>query len=243
MSRMIDQLLNGSISPMVRFELRCEPVSMTLAMGGMAAMQAGTSIYGQFQARDAHNATEEYRRLEQENVIEENRRRATHDYITSTRLEREQQSQEEAAVAQQVVDISRQTDRTIATGMASAAERGIAGRTVDQIAQDFDFMANEETGRLKENQKLANQQHGEQIRSLGTEWTNRVTAVKPYVKTPAKPIDWFGPVFQVGAQTLNFAGAMPAGSLKGPGFGAQASGAPNPGTRFPSSIGVDPQYL
>lgn len=214
----------------------CEPV--TLAMGGMAAAGAATNIYGQFQAQGQHNAVEESRRLAQEDVIEENRRRATHDYITSTRLEREQQSQEEASVSQKSVDIQRQADSSIATGMASAAERGVAGRTVDQIAQDFDFMANEETGRLRENQKLANRQHSENIRSYGTEFSNRISAVKPYIKTPAKQIDFFGPIFQAGAQTLNTAAAMPSGSLRGPGWAAQASGQRNPGTQFPSSIGV-----
>ncbi|MDK2744309.1 MAG: hypothetical protein NDI90_15485 [Nitrospira sp. BO4] len=217
----------------------CEPI--TMAMGGMAVAQAGMGIYSQFQARDQHNSTEEYRRLEQENVIEENRRRATHDYITSTRLEQQQEDQEKAALAQKAVDLQMQADRSIATGMASAAERGVAGRTVDQIAADFDFMANEETGRLKENQKLANLQHNENIRSFGTTYSNRIAAVKPYIKTPAKQIDFFGPIFQAGAQTLGTAAKMPDGSFKGVGYGAQASGAPNPGARpyagFPS-VGI-----
>lgn len=205
----------------------CEPVTLTMA--GMGVAQAGMNIYGQFQARDQHNSIEEYRRLEQENVIEENRRRATHDYITNVRLEQQQEDQEKAALAQKVVDIQMQADRSIATGMASAAERGVAGRTVDQIAADFDFMANEETGRLKENQKLADLQHGENIQSLGTEYSNRITAVKPYVKRPANQIDFFGPIFQAGAQTLNtgVGVAKAAGGFDkaflGPGFGAASS--------------------
>ncbi len=129
----------------------CEPVSLSMAAMGVA--QAGMNIYGQFQARDVHNQTEEYRRLEQENTIEENRRRTTHDYITNVRLEQQQQDQEKASLAQKVVDVQMQADRSIATGMASAAERGVAGRTVDQIVADFDFLANEESGRLKENQE------------------------------------------------------------------------------------------
>lgn len=239
MSSLIEQLLNGSISPVVKFSLTCEPV--TLAMAGMGAAQAGMNIYGQFQARDQHNTVEEFRRLEQENVIEENRRRSTHDYITTTRLEREMQSQEEESLAQKVVDIHRQADSSIATGMASAAERGIAGRTVDQIAADFDFMANEETGRLRENQKLANMQHGENIRSYGTEYSNRIAAVKPYIKTPAKQIDFFGPLFQAGAQTLSTAGTMAkahggfGNAFTGSGFGAAKPA--NPYAGFPS-VGV-----
>ncbi|MBX3301584.1 MAG: hypothetical protein KF693_05150 [Nitrospira sp.] len=168
----------------------------------MAGASAAMSIKGQMDAASQFNATEEHRRLEQENVIEENRRRSTHDYLTHVRQEQMQQQQEFEMVAQKSVDIQRQADRSIATGMASAAERGVAGRTVDQIAADFDFMANEETGRLKENQKLANQQHSENIRSFGTTYSNRIADVKPYIKTPAKQVDFFGPIFQAGAQTL-----------------------------------------
>lgn len=211
----------------------CEPV--TLAMGGMAVAGAGMNIYSQFQARDAHNSVEEYRRLEQENVIEENRRRATHDYLTSTRLELEAQSQEHDAVAMKTHDLNQQSRLSVATGMASAAERGVAGRTVDQIAQDFDFMANEETGRLKMNQQLADRQHAENNRAAGTEFYNRVTAVKPYVKTPAKQIDFFGPIFQAGAQTLNT--GVATGAFKGLGSAAPAAKATNPYAGFPS-VGV-----
>ncbi len=239
MSSLTEQLLNGSISPLSRFETRCEPV--TLGLAAMGAASAGMNIYGQFQARDTYNSVEEYRRIEQENAIEENRRRATQDYLTNVRLEQEQQQQEYESVAQKSVDIQAQATRSVATGMASAAERGVAGRTVEMIAQDFDFMANEETGRLRENQRMADRQRSENIRGMGTEWQNRVTSIKPYVKTPAKQIDFFGPIFKAGVQTLGNVAVMPAGSLKGVGFGAQASGSPNPGTNplmnFPS-VGV-----
>lgn len=245
MKNLLDQLINGCISPLSRFELTCEPV--TIGMGVMAAGSAAMSIAGQFQARDAHNQSEEARRIATENAIEENRRRATHDYLTSTRLEREQQAQEEAALVQKKVDVFREADRTIATALASAAERNVAGRTVDMIAADFEFMANEETGRLRENQKLANQQHAENIRAAGTEWQNRVTSIKPYVKTPAQRINFFGPIFQAGAQTLTAVSKMPEGTLKGPGFGA-ASSTPSVGAQTNwadagVSVGVDKSYL
>lgn len=179
----------------------CTPVMGLMA--GLSAVQAGAGIYGQFQAQKQFNATEEMRRQQQEIAIEENRRRATYDYLNNVRLEQTQQSQEEASVAQKSMDVGRQATLNIATANASAAERGVAGRSVDQIAQDFDFMSNEETGRLQLNQKVANQQHQENIRSAGNEYSNRVASIKPYVKTPAKPIDFFGPVFQAGAQTIN----------------------------------------
>jgi hypothetical protein len=186
---------------------------MTIAMGTMAAGSAAMSIAGQFQAAGAHNSSEEARRIANQNAMDENRRRATHDYLTQTRLEREQQAQEVASVAQKSFDVRREATRSVGTALASAAERGVAGRTVDMIAADFDFMADEETGRLRANQKLANRQHDENIRASGTEWQNRVTSIQPYQKTPAKPIDFFGPVFQAGAQTLQT--GVSTGAFKG----------------------------
>ncbi len=220
----INNLINGpSSSPLFRFECKCEPVSLTAGMVALSAASAAMQVKGQANAAKQYNSVQEAQRMETENVIEENRRRATQDYLTTTRLEREQQSQEQEAVAQKTNDLNREAARTIATGNASAAERGVAGRTVDQIAADFDFAANEETGRLKANQNLANQQHAENVLAAGTEFSNRAASIKPYIKTPARQIDYFGPIFQVGAQTLGTINAMPAGSLKGPGFGAASS--------------------
>lgn len=210
MRNLIDNLLNGSVSPCQRLALTCDPVTMTVAAGGMAAGQAGMDIYGQFQAQKTHNVNEEAKRMQQETVIEENRRRATKDYLTSVRLEQQQQTQEQDAVVQKSFDVKQQSNIAAATGIASAAERGVAGRTVDQIAQDFDTMANEETGRLKANQQVSNQQHGENISSFGNEYYNRVSAVKPYIKQSAAPIDFFGPIFKAGAQTLNTGAATGA---------------------------------
>jgi len=166
----------------------------------MAVAGAATNVMGQIQAKKTGEMVEEARRIEQENMITETRRRATSDYLNQTRMEQDQQNQEEAAVAVKSRDVVRETTRSIATGDASAAERGVAGRTVDQIASDFDFMSNEETGRLKENQKLANTHHDEAKRGYATQFSQRVADARPYIKQPQKPIDYFGPVFGAGSQ-------------------------------------------
>ena len=198
---LIDTLLHGPSSPLTKYQCSCMPLAMGM-MAGLSAAQAGASIYGQFQAQKQFNATEESRRQQNEIAIEENRRRATYDYLNSVRLEQTQQAQEEASVAQKSYDVQHEATRSIATGDASAAERGVAGRSVEQIAQDFEFAANEETGRIQQNQRQANAQHTENIRSMGNEWSNHVSSIKPYIPQPAKPVDFFGPVFQAGAQTL-----------------------------------------
>jgi hypothetical protein len=183
-----------------RSALTCEPATIT--MGVMAAGAAAAQIQAQQQAQKTGKSVEESRRMEQENVINETRRRATDDYLNQTRMEQDQQSQEEAAVAQKSMDVSKQTQRSVSTSLASAAERGVAGRTVNDIAQDYEFMSNEETGRLKQNQAMANQQHQENLRGMGTQFSNRVADARPYVMQPQKPVDYFGPIFGAGQQTL-----------------------------------------
>ncbi len=160
------------------------------AVGGGAM-----GVMGSMAANKNAKQVEEARRIEQENMITETRRRATSDYLDQTRMEREQQAQEEAAVALKGQDVAKETNRSIATGTASAAERGVAGRSIDQINADYEFMANEEVGRLKMNQAAANRQHDEAARGYGTQFENRVADVRPYVKKAVAPVDYFSPVF------------------------------------------------
>jgi len=170
---------------------------------GTAIGAVGGGVMGALGSKSANaaaKATEEARRIEQENMIMETRRRATGDYLDQTRMEREQQAQEEAAVALKGADIAKETRRSVATGTASAAERGVAGRSIDQINADYEFMANEEVGRIKANQAMANRQHAEVIRGMGTQFENRVADVRPYVKKAVAPVDYFGPAFQAVGQ-------------------------------------------
>ena len=196
------------------------------AVGG-----AAMGIMGSSAANKNAKAVEEARRIEQENMIQETRRRATGDYLDQTRMEREQQAQEEAAVAVKGMDITKETNRSVATGTASAAERGVAGRTIDAINADYEFMANEETGRIKANQAAANRQHDEVIRGMGTQFENRVADVRPYVKKAVAPVDYFGPVFAAAGQLGQLKMGMDAESRKyaAPANVAAAFTAPAPG--------------
>lgn len=175
-------------------------------MGVMAVAGAATTIMGDKASKKSAKSVEEAKRIEQENMITENRRRATDDYLTQTRLEQDQQSQEESAVALKSNDVMRETIRATSTSTASAAERGVAGRTINDIAADYDFQANEETGRLKYNQSLSNRQHGETIAGYGKQFSNRVADVRPYVERPIAPVDYFGPIFAAGGQIAGNAG-------------------------------------
>lgn len=182
---------------------------------GAAIGAVGGGVMGAMGSKAANKnakAVEEARRIEQENMIMETRRRATDDYLNITRMERDQQFQEEAAVAMKGADISKETRRSVATSTASAAERGVAGRTIDDIAADYDFMANEETGRLKANQAMTNRQHEENIRGAGIDFSNRVADVRPYMKKAIAPVDYFGPAFSTLGQLGNLKMGMDAQS-------------------------------
>ena len=181
----------------------CEP--LTISAGVMAAASAAASIAGQEKQRSAYNTLEDRKKNAQDDVIAENRRRATQDYLRQVQGEQLQQRQQEEGVAEKSFDIARQAGKTESTALASAAERGVAGRSVSQIVSDYDFQADLEIGRIKENQKLANIQHGQRIQGYGDEFSARVSAVKPYIPSPAAPVDYFGPIFGAVSQTATTA--------------------------------------
>lgn len=176
------------------------------------AASAAASIAAQSKQRSAMNTMEDRKAAAQNDLIAENRRRSTQDYIKQVEAEQLQQRQQEESVAEKGYDIARQTAKTKAVATASAAERNVAGRTISQIVNDYDFQANMEIGRLKENQKLANIQHGQRISGFGTEFENRASSVKPYVKTPAPSVDYFGPIFGAAGKMTNY--AVATGAIK-----------------------------
>lgn len=210
----------------------CEPVSIT--MGVMAVAGAAASIAGQEKQRSMTNTMEDRKKMAQNDLIAENRRRATKDYLRQVAGEQLQQRQQEEGVAEKSNDIARQARKTVATGLASAAERNVAGRTIDSIVSDYDFQADLEIGRIKENQKLANIQHDRKVSAYGDEFQARATAAKPYQVRPANPVDYFGPIFGAASQTLG-AGVASGEIGKGNGFyglGTSEAASPSASTQF-----------
>ena len=168
---------------------------MTLAVGGLAASGAATSIIGQNTTRQLNKGTENQKRIAQDDLIIENQRRATKDYLRQVRLEQLQETQEGQAVAEQGQDIRKQRLDAEGQARASAAERGVAGNSLETIVGDYEFQQDQETGRLRANQEMKNVQHGENIEGFKDQFDQRVTAVKPYVPRTQAPVDYFGPIF------------------------------------------------
>lgn len=160
------------------------------AVGG-----AAMGIIGSQQANKAAKATEENRRIAQEYAISENRKRATADYLNAIRMETVQAAQEHESVAERSTDITRQRDNTVGTAAASAAERGVDGRSLDQVIASYHMEADTEIGRLKANQRMKDRAHGESIVAADRGYYNRITGMQSYAPKQVKPVDYFSPIF------------------------------------------------
>ncbi len=179
-----------------RYRLTCEPVSI-LAATSIAASAGGgiSSIIGQNTSRQLAKGQQERQRLAVEDQIVQNRRRATDDYLRQVSGEQLRQRQEEEAAVEKSHDIAQGAKQASSTSIASAAERGVSGRTVDQIVSDYQFQEDKEIGRIRTNQQFQNQQHRENLAAYKTQFDQRVSAIQPYVPAVQAPVDYFSPVF------------------------------------------------
>lgn len=168
---------------------------MTIAAGTMMAAGAATSMIAANNARQVAKGNENANKNAVDDQIIENRKRATHDYLRDVRLEELQSAQENEALREKSGDIAKQTLQDKGIAMASAAERGVSGQSLDIILADFDFQQNQEVGRLRINQQMKDQQHKENAGGYADQFSARVTAVKPYVPRTQAPVDYFTPVF------------------------------------------------
>jgi hypothetical protein len=168
---------------------------MTAVVGGAAVGGAVTNIIGQNTTRQMNKGYENQKKNAQDDLIIENRKRATHDYLRQVRLEQLTQTQETASLANQSSDTAKQMKAAAGTAVASAAERGVAGNSLETVVADYEFQQNQEVGRLRVNQDMKNQQHTENIGGFKDQFDQRVAAVKPYIPRVQPPVDYFGPIF------------------------------------------------
>ena len=194
-----------------------------------AVVGAGMGIMSANSSRQANKAYQDQQKAAQDLVILENRKRATHDYLREVRLEQLAEVQETAAMGEHANDISKQAAIAKGTAVASAAERGVSGASLDTILSDYEFQQNQEVGRLHINQQMRNAQHGEAIGSYRDQFDERVSMAKPYVPRPQNPVDYYGPIF--GAATTVARAYMASGSDQTPSKGLLET---------PGRIGDDP---
>lgn len=181
-----------------RHRLTCDPVSI-LAGTSIAASAGGgiSSIIGQNTSRQLSKGAEGRLRLAVEDQIIQNRRRATDDYLRQVSGEQLRQRQEEEASVEKSHDISQGAKQASSTSIASAAERGVSGRTVEQIVSDYQLQEDKEIGRIRTNQQFANQQHRENLAGYRSQFDQRVSSIQPYVPAVQAPVDYFSPIFGI----------------------------------------------
>lgn len=176
----------------------CDPVTIGASVAMGASVAGGvTNIIGQNTNRQMAKGVENQKRLAQEDAITLNRQRATEDYLRQVHGERLQEAQQHEAVNEKSGDITRQADATAATAVASAAERGVGGRSITQIVNDYHFQSGLEINRIRTNQSWNDTQHEANIAGYRDQRAQRIADMKPYMMQPQAPVDYFGPIFGI----------------------------------------------
>jgi hypothetical protein len=189
----------------------CEPATIMTAVSlGVAAGGAGASIAGQTQKNKAARQVEQQKANAVNRQIEENRRRATADYIASVTDERTLQDQEHQALTEKKLDIVKVGRDATSQARVAAAESGVAGQSLAIIENDYAFQMEQAAGRLGVNQQFKDAQHERNIQAQGRTYENRVTQVQPYAQQPVAPVDYFGPIFGIANAGVNTAVATGA---------------------------------
>lgn len=184
----------------------CEPSSILTGVSlAAAAGGAASSVAGQSAQNSAAKAVERQKAEAIDEQIQENRRRATADYLAKVQDEQLRQAQEMQALAEETNDLSKKERDANSKAVLAAGESGVVGQSLAAIQNDYRLQMDQTAARLGINQEQANFQHKRNIDAYGQEYRNRATAVQPYQQQSVRPVDWFGPVFGAFGQGLNTA--------------------------------------
>lgn len=190
----------------------CDPITLGVVAVGMAAGGGVSSIIGQNDARQLAKGEENMKKNAVDDQIIQNRQRATTDYLAQVKQEELKQDQEHMALAQKNQDVTAQATGASSTATASAAERGVGGRSVAEIVQSYNMQATQEIGRNRLNQQFADNQHSFQIGADERQYEQRAASIQPYVPKPQAPVDYFGPIFGIGKAAATAGMSMGAGA-------------------------------
>lgn len=186
--------------------MSCEAVSISMGIGAaVAAASAAASVQGQEQQANAAHDVQRQKGDAVTRQIEENRRRATADYIISVQDEQLADSQEEESLTEKKVDLARTERDAVSQATVAAAEANVTGQSLAMIQADYRFQMDQAASRLGINRQWSSYQHKRNIDAAGVEYTNRASSVQPYQKQPVKPVDWFGPTFAAVGQVNDLA--------------------------------------
>lgn len=181
---------------------------------GAAIGAVGGAAMGLFGSITGNRAAKDYEAAKQKAIdqqIQANRKRATDDYLAQVHAEQTQEDQQHMEVAQKNQDLSQAAMGAESTAVASAAERGVGGRSVAAIVADYNMQATTEAGRNELNQQWADIQHNQNLSADYRTYVQRASSIQPYMKTPVTPVDYFSPAFSLAGNVGKIAMSSGAG--------------------------------
>jgi hypothetical protein len=194
----------------------CIPLVAVAAISLIAtAASAAMSIVGQQQQK---KSTEQYQqKLTDANVqqMQENRDMATKAYLDQATAAHTQLAETREATAAANFDESRKANEARGSALASAAEAGVYGVSLDALLGDFHrheamFSARNETNLLFKQQQTA-----KQVSGYYTEAKARTAGVRPIQLGPVKPVDYVGPMLSVVQAGANMGMNIQSGANRG----------------------------
>jgi hypothetical protein len=182
----------------------------------VSAASAGLSVYGQQQQQKAQVKYQNSLQEANQKQMEQNRDLATRAYLDQASAANNQLAQSREAAAAANFDQSRETLQARGAAIASAAEAGVYGGSLDALLSDFGRHEGMFASRNEANLIYKQQQTAAQIKGYHTEATGRAAGIQPYQPSPVAPVDYFGPALQVvqtGVNTgLNYKAAASKGA-------------------------------
>lgn len=197
----------------------CVPLLAAAAIVSVvaSAASAGLSVYGQQQQRKVQ--VEYQNRFMDANAqqMQENRDLATRAYLDQASAAHTQLSETREATAAANFDKSRQGAEARGATLASAAEAGVYGVSLDGLLADFHRQEDMFRTRNEQNLVFKQQATASQVRGYHSEATSRTNQIKPYLPGPIAPVDYVGPALQVVKDGSAFFMRFKAGAAKGSG--------------------------
>jgi hypothetical protein len=199
----------------------CDVISPTVLLVtalAVSAASAGLSVYGQQQQQKAQVSYQARLQEANQKQMEQNRDLATRAYLDQANAAHAQLAQSRESAAAANFDQHRETLQAKGAAIASSAEAGVYGGSLDALLTDFGRHEAMFANRNATNLIYKQQQTAAQVKGYHTEATGRSAGIQPYQPSPVAPVDYFGPALQVvqsGANSgLNYYAAADKGAKK-----------------------------
>ncbi len=175
----------------------CEPTTLLAVTLAVSAASAGLSIHGQEQQRKAQNEYQNLLTQANDEQMRQNRDLATRAYLDQANAEHANLAQTRESLATQNFDHQREGAKARGAVLAAAAEGGVAGLSLESILGDFHRQENLFLAKNEQNLLFKEQSVRSNVLNYKNQAEGRIAQVKPYIPSPIKPVDYYGPALSV----------------------------------------------